>query len=56
MFHEDLQADIISEDWSPVTASPPLVIVGLAGVHLAQQEPGLATTLLCVNVPGKEMV
>ena len=51
MLHENLETDIVCEDRSSITASQHLVVVGLAGVDFAQQEPGLAATLLCINVP-----
>lgn len=54
VLHENLQADVICKYWSSSIAPthpPRLVVVRLAGVNLAQEEPGLATTLLGVNVP-----
>ena len=47
-----LEADIVSEDGGAVSSSPALVVVSLAGVDLAQQEPGLAPSLLSVDVTG----
>ena len=47
-----LETDIISEHRSSVSHAPGLVVVCLAGVHLAQEEPGLAAPLLRVNVSG----
>ena len=47
-----LETDIISEHRSSISHAPGLVVVGLAGVHLAQEEPGLAAPLLRVNVSG----
>ena len=53
MLHEDLKTDIVCKDRSTFTATPALVVVRLTGVNFAQQEPGLASSLLCINVPGK---
>ena len=47
-----LEADIVSEDGGAVSSSPALVVVSLAWVDLAQQEPGLAPSLLSVDVTG----
>ena len=47
-----LKADVVSKDGGTVTAAPALVVVSLAWVHLTQKEPGLASSLLCVNVTG----
>ena len=47
-----LKTDVVSEDRGSIPAAPALVVVGLAGVHLTQEEPGLAASLLSVNVTG----
>ena len=51
MLHEDLKTDVVCEDGGSFAAAPALVIVGLARIHLAQQEPRLTPALLSVDVP-----
>ena len=47
-----LEADVVCEDRGAIPAAPALVVVSLAGVDFTQEEPGLATALLCVDVTG----
>ena len=53
MFHEDLKTDVVCEDGGSFAAAPALVIVGLARIYLAKQEPCLTSSLLGVNIPKK---
>ena len=53
MLHEDLKTDVVCEDGGSFAAAPALVIVGLARVNLAKQEPGLTSSLLSVYIPAQ---